>query len=271
MKRSVLVLGISMFMAQAGMCATAPSYCTTPGEWANVPEVTTLLPSSLQTDLGPYLSASARLSKETGMPLVRPVCADFPRDENVASVTDEYMIGPGLLVAPIAGGSSRDVYLPLARWYNYWTGRVIGGGRSVQFDTTEGPLPIYVRGSSIIPTSGTNGELTFRVYAGYAPASCTLCPDGGKGCTLRAYRSPNGTEIAVNPGPDCPQKSVVFVINLPYREVASATVNGQTLPQLAVEQVSTAAQGWNQDGIIVRAKVPISKELIRLEYKLWVY
>ena len=61
------------------------------------------------------------------------------------------MVGPALLVA--TGSSSRDIYLPLARWYDYWTGRVIGGGRSVHFDEAEGPAPIYVRGSSIIPTA----------------------------------------------------------------------------------------------------------------------
>ena len=254
MKWSVLMLGVSILMAQAGMCA-AP-IC------ADAPEVSALLPSSMQTDLVPYLTSSERWSKDTGLAVVRPLCADFPRDENVTSVTDEYMIGPGLLVAPIAGGSSRDVYLPLARWYNYWTGRVIGGGRSVQFDTTEGPLLIYVRGSSIIPTSGTNGELTFRVYAGYAPATCTLCPEGGKGCSLRAYRTPNGMEIAVNPGTACPVKTAKFVINLPYRTVAGVTVDGQAIEKVSGDQLTSAAQGWNQEGTIVQVKIPITKRTV---------
>ena len=265
----VVIMGITIFAAQGMALGVSTSGCAGL-VGANMPELSTLLPANLQAELAPYLASSTQWSKDTGMPVVRPVCADFPRDEEATSVTDEYMVGPGLMVAPSTNGESHEVYLPLARWYDYWTGKVIGGGRSVSFDAAEGPTPIYVRGSSIIPTAeaGTN-NIVFRVYAGYAPASCTLCPTGGEGCSIRAARSPNGMEILVNPGLNCPQKSATFVINLPYRTVASMTVDGQTLPRLPSEQLSGAAQGWNQEGTIVRIKIPVAKKtLVRMSYTI---
>ncbi|HET6456322.1 MAG TPA: hypothetical protein VFI02_18095 [Armatimonadota bacterium] len=263
----VVILGV-IVLAAHGLSQTTASPCCTESCYANLPKIGELLPSDLQTELVPYLASSAKWSKDTGLPLVRPLCADFPNDEETASVKDEYMVGPALLVA--LGSSSRDIYLPLARWYDYWTGRVIGGGRSVHFDEAEGPVPIYVRGSSIIPTAETGtSNLIFRIYAGYAPATCTLCPEGGKGCSLRAYRTPNGMEVAVNPGTACPVKTAMFVINLPYRTVAGVAVDGQTLAKVSADQLASAAQGWNQEGTIVQVKVPVTKRtLIRISYAI---
>jgi hypothetical protein len=263
----VVTLGVIILAAQ-GMGQTSAPPCCTESYYANLPKIGELLPSDLQTKLVPYITSSEKWAKDTGLPLVRPLCADFPNDEESASVKDEYMVGPALLIA--TGSSSRDIYLPLARWYDYWTGRVIGGGRSVYFDEAEGPVPIYVRGSSIIPTAeaGT-GTLVFRVYAGYAPATCTLCPEGGKGCSLRASRSPNGLEILAKPGPDCPQRTATFVINLPYRTVAGVAVDGQTLAKVSADELASAAQGWNQEGTIVQVRIPITKRtLIRISYAI---
>ena len=264
----VVMLGAMILLAQlSGAQVAENDVCSL----RDMPALSALLPSNMQAELAPYLAASSEWSKDAGIPLIHPPCMDFPRDENAPSIKDQYMVGPGLMVAPIASGASRDVYLPLARWYNFWTGKVIGGGRSVQFETTEGPVPIYVKGSSVIPTAEAGSDnIVFRVYAGYAPASCTLCPTGGEGCSLRAYRVPNGTEIVINPGRNCPQRSATFVINLPYRDVASVSLDGQALQQLPSDQLSSAAQGWNQEGTIVRVKIPITKQtLIHIAYKLW--
>ena len=73
----------------------------------------------------------------------------------------------------------------------------------------------------------------------------------------------------VNPGANCPQKSASFVINLPYRTIAGVTVDGRPLERLPADQLGTAAQGWNQEGTIVRVKIPITKKtLIHMSYTI---
>ncbi len=54
---------------------------------------------------------------ETGEPMVRYMCYEFP-DEPVWHITDQFMVGHKLLVAPVykKNERSRSVYLPKGRW-----------------------------------------------------------------------------------------------------------------------------------------------------------
>ena len=76
----VVTLGVIILAAQGLSQTTAPPCCSE-SCYANLPKVSELLPSDLQTKLAPYLASSAKWSKDTGLPLVRPLCADFPNDD----------------------------------------------------------------------------------------------------------------------------------------------------------------------------------------------
>jgi alpha-D-xyloside xylohydrolase len=69
-------------------------------------------------------------------------------------LTDEYMLGPAFLVAPVTdqGVTSREVYLPAGTdWYNYWTNEKMHGGQTVTVDAPIDTLPLFVKAGSILP------------------------------------------------------------------------------------------------------------------------
>jgi alpha-D-xyloside xylohydrolase len=63
------------------------------------------------------------------------------------------MFGPYLLVAPITtpSTSERDVYLPDGLWYDFWTGKLYGGGRYVRAEAPLERIPVFVRAGAVLP------------------------------------------------------------------------------------------------------------------------
>lgn len=72
----------------------------------------------LRERLKPYIVKSARLTSETGEPIMRPMFFDYPDDEKCYSLKDQYMFGRDILFAPIykQGQTERSVYLPKGKW-----------------------------------------------------------------------------------------------------------------------------------------------------------
>jgi alpha-glucosidase len=72
----------------------------------------------------------------------------FPDDRETWDISDQFMIGDSLLVAPVIeeGAMSRSVYFPADRWYNVWTGESVQGGQTIMVDAPIGSPPVYARG-----------------------------------------------------------------------------------------------------------------------------
>ncbi|HEY4000594.1 MAG TPA: TIM-barrel domain-containing protein, partial [Candidatus Xenobia bacterium] len=85
----------------------------------------------LRYRLMPYLYTVMEEAHRTGVPWLRPLVLEFPRDPNTADLDDELMVGDSLLLAPVSepGATRRDVYLPPGLWYDFWTSRPVQGGR----------------------------------------------------------------------------------------------------------------------------------------------
>ena len=144
----------------------------------------------LRYALLPYIYSLAGAVTQDGATVMRPLVMDFPGDRRGRGLTDEYLFGPALLVAPVTsfGARSRRVYLPAgARWYDFWTGvRVAGGDLTAPapFDS----LPVYVRAGSIVPLGPAleytdekpADPITLRVYTG-ADGRFELYEDDGLG------------------------------------------------------------------------------------------
>ena len=143
----------------------------------------------LRYELIPYTYSLAYGSYQTGAPFMRALWMDFANDPKVSNISDEYMYGPALLVAPVTeqGAKSRTVYLPAgADWYNYWTNERIHGGQSISVAAPIDTIPLFVRAGSILPigTDVLNGDeaqniASVRVYPG-ADAQFQLFKDDGK-------------------------------------------------------------------------------------------
>ncbi|MEM1031135.1 MAG: TIM-barrel domain-containing protein [Myxococcota bacterium] len=99
--------------------------------------------------LAPELQTWAAAFPTTGLPLVRHMMIVFPEDPNCRPLSDQYMLGPALLVAPVLteGSTSRSVYLPPGTWYDVWTGNAREGGQRVDVDAPLGRPPVFHLGS----------------------------------------------------------------------------------------------------------------------------
>ncbi|MBV9405133.1 MAG: glycoside hydrolase family 31 protein [Acidobacteriaceae bacterium] len=143
----------------------------------------------LRYQLLPYIYSLAWHTYESGAPFMRGLFMDFPNDPKVATIGDEYMFGPAILVAPVTeeGATSRAVYLPAGcDWYNFWTNERMRGGQMIEVNAPIDVLPLFVRAGSILPlgelienTSHPQALLKVRVYPG-AAADFSLYQDDGR-------------------------------------------------------------------------------------------
>lgn len=104
--------------------------------------------------LRPYLHQQMDLAAAIGMPPMRPLFVDFPADPAAWPVDDEFMLGPDILIAPVAapGIASRSVYLPAGTgWSDAWTGTEYDGGTLLDVATPLERIPVYLRAGSDVP------------------------------------------------------------------------------------------------------------------------
>lgn len=147
----------------------------------------------LRYSLLPYIYTMAAMQTFGNFTMARPLAFDFPEDDNVFDLKDEYLFG-SILVCPVtdSGVTKRRVYLPSSAegtvWFDYWTGVTHRGGKWIEADATIDKLPLFVRCGSVIPTIAPiehTGEqagkpLTINIYPG-KDAEFTLYNDSGDG------------------------------------------------------------------------------------------
>jgi hypothetical protein len=65
------------------------------------------------------------------------------------------MLGPSVLVAPavVEGATSRSVYLPAGRWFEWGTDRVFDGPTTVDVSLRTPALPMFAREGAVIPAT----------------------------------------------------------------------------------------------------------------------
>jgi alpha-D-xyloside xylohydrolase len=137
----------------------------------------------LREALVPYLYTAYAGYHRDGIPPVRPMSLVDGGLE-----TDQYLLGPDLLVAPMfAGEKHRKVRLPAGQWYDYATGTYVGSAETIEVSPTLDQIPLYVRGGAAIPTLPAKGNLAsisnlapyqLRAY-GPGPWTADLYEDDG--------------------------------------------------------------------------------------------
>jgi alpha-glucosidase len=144
--------------------------------WVDGPEQTDIRRRYIEERyrLMPYLYALADETARTGLPVMRPMYLEFPKQADDPLLAD-FMLGPDLLIAPPRNGESLDpfdVTLPGAGWFDYWTGKPV---EAVVHETPSlAHLPVFVRPGSILPrqplvqslAQAPQGALELRVYPG---------------------------------------------------------------------------------------------------------
>ncbi len=118
------------------------------------------------TALAPYRRALYREAATKGWPVVRPLAMHAPDVERAWTVSDEFLLGRDVLVAPVfepcgdvAGCAlTRAAWLPPGEWVHLWTGTTYGtaGGASGTDVTVAAPLgqpPVFLRAGTGIAAS----------------------------------------------------------------------------------------------------------------------
>lgn len=150
----------------------------------------------------PYIYATAWDVSSNSGSFMRPLLSDFASDKEVQNLTDEFMFGRSILVAPVLTAmyvskvdsntienfktiKTRRVYLPKgAEWVDFWTAEKLQGGQFVEKAAPIDMIPLYVKAGSILPwgpkvqyASEKNWDnLELRIYPG-ANAEFTLYED----------------------------------------------------------------------------------------------
>jgi alpha-glucosidase len=145
----------------------------------------------LRQRLLPYLYTLFEECHRTGVPILRPLFWADPEDDATYSMDDEFLLGDGLLAAPVTrpGVEHRHVYLPAGSWFHFWTGARIDGPAHVLAHAPLGRPLIYVKANTALPLwpemdhvgHRETDPLTFVLYPSAGSGTATLYEDAGDG------------------------------------------------------------------------------------------
>ena len=156
--------------------------------WSYGPEAQIILTAydRLRYRLMPYIYSLAWKTTSEAYTPMRALAMDFRTDTRALNVGDQFMFGPALLVNPVTepGATSRRIYLPKSKWYDFWTGHGVDGGSAIEAAAPINQIPLFVRGGSIVPlgpdleyaTQKPADPIELRVYRG-ADGTFTLYED----------------------------------------------------------------------------------------------
>ncbi len=143
--------------------------------------------ATLKTQMIPYTKLAVAQAQARGTPIMRHLFLDYPGDPNVYTLSDEYMLGDSLLVAPVVqrGLTQRPVYLPEASYFDFFSGaRVVGSGTIMAAAPLDN-VPVYAKIGAIVPLLSADIQ--------------TIAPDPDKSVTALSDRA-SFLEVAVFAG-----------------------------------------------------------------------
>ena len=147
----------------------------------------------------PYLYSMNRLTAEEGLPLVRPMYYEYPRDERAYDAKNQSFFGTELIVCPITeridpqtGVAGVKVFLPEGRYTDIFSGKIYKGSTVVTMCRDEAFFPVLAKEGAILPlamydntnNSGNPADLELWVYRGNS--AFTLYEDDG---ITQAYKN----------------------------------------------------------------------------------
>jgi alpha-glucosidase len=222
----------------------------------------------LRYRLLPYLYTAVHEACTTGIPLMRPLVLEFSDDPRVFNLSDEYLFGPDLLVAPILdeGSVKREVYLPAGGWIDFWTDAVYTGPCSLTVEAPLDTLPLFIRQGAILPLGPEMqyswerllDPLTLEIYRG-ADHAYTLYEDDGEttayqtgsyvSTLFQMTESAEGLTFIIGEAQGVftgHQSERTYVLNVHQQPAVDKVIcNGVLLPAFDARQdFDLAASGW---------------------------
>ncbi|MBX2874023.1 MAG: glycoside hydrolase family 31 protein [Saprospiraceae bacterium] len=219
----------------------------------------------LRYELLPYIYNEMHKASQTGIPPMRPLFFDYPEDESTYTLDNQFLLGGELLIAPVLTpeASSRKVYLPKGKWYDYWTGEEYQGEQTITVEVDLTSIPFFVKQGSFLFTQAVvqhTGEmaghpLEVKIYPA-EDSQALLYEDDGETLAyqqgqyqerlFQQKRKKDGLQITVTPtaGTFQPQeRDLVFSIYTPS-SISQVQHQGSTISEVKVLQ--PGKQGWQR-------------------------
>jgi alpha-glucosidase (family GH31 glycosyl hydrolase) len=214
----------------------------------------------LHVRLFPYIYSHARISSETGMPILRPLVLMNQDDPNTFGVQHAYYFGSEMLVAPIVDrdATARDVYLPKGSWHDFWTGDQHEGGQLFHWSNADrSRLPVFIRTGSVVPMLADDADTLCDADYVNNPALRIA----GTGLLLLVHPGPR-SQFLMHDGTELLQESAGMTrtvswtsaeraFRLQIRLAAPPTAvsrDGSALPQISLPDLEKGTTGWSYDG-----------------------
>lgn len=101
--------------------------------------------SNIFAALQPYRTELMTRAAQRGYPVVRHPLLHYPNDQRAQELTDQFMLGSELMIAPILepGRRERYIYLPTGQWTHLWSQKRYEGGGEVRVDAPIGETPVF--------------------------------------------------------------------------------------------------------------------------------
>ncbi len=103
--------------------------------------------AELHLKAAPLMMRLWQEAQTTGVPPVRGLWVEYPKDERARQEDQQWLLGPSVLVAPVVeqGASTRNVYLPQGCWKHVDTGAQYEGPRDVTVPAPIDSLPYFFK------------------------------------------------------------------------------------------------------------------------------
>ena len=148
----------------------------------------------LKAQLMPYIYGQAVVAAHDGIPVLRPMAAEFPDDPACSHLDRQYMFGDRLLVAPVFSASGEtSYYIPAGTWTHLQTGATVRGPVWVREVCDFQTVPIFVRPGSVLPVGSRDDRPDYPLRRRRHAAGVRVSgrrPDDGNGAWT--YRSGRG-------------------------------------------------------------------------------
>lgn len=144
----------------------------------------------LKYQLHPYTYTLAREAYDTGVPIMRALVLEFPNDENVYGIDDQFMLGKDILIAPVIkeGATRRVLYLPEGNWIDYNSPqKTYSGEQTIEYPASLNTIPMFVKSGAIISKMPImqyidqieHAPVIFEIFPSEKPSAFELYEDDG--------------------------------------------------------------------------------------------
>jgi alpha-glucosidase (family GH31 glycosyl hydrolase) len=201
-----------------------------------------------------YIYNAAAIAHETGVSIMRSMPLAFPYEQQMAAVSDQYMFGPDLLIAPVVSEDIfRTVVFPSGVWTSLWDGKTVTGPARFTMTAPLDTIPVYLKPGALVPVQ-LSRELQFgkSMTGGRVDALVVTPPFEDTNASLLNARGEIAKVIARSIAGGChwtlknlPELS--YVLSYGSASATQVRVNGRALPRVTGAGPESVAVGWSVD------------------------